>query len=102
MSLKSALNEAKKASIKERDSIKGKRKLSEASKRETRVARIISRYTNRLSRAFVTANDHEKTGILAALTILGQAQTLAQIDPNESRNLLASARRVANVRDDDE
>lgn len=77
-------------------------KVDEATKQETRIARIISRYSNRLAKNFVNADSEARLGISTALSILNQAQMLAIIDPNEARKLLASARLVANIRDDDE
>jgi hypothetical protein len=95
MSLKNAIAAAKR-------NVKKGKPLMEADKTEARVARIISRYTARLGKEFITSKPSDRVGIQAALTVLNQAQILVQTDMNEARNLLAVARRLSNVRDEDE
>lgn len=80
-----------------------KERIEEASDRKTdRMAITIAQYTNKVARIFATAPPNRHDGLMAALVILGQCQTLATINPTQASKLLATAKRVSQIREDEE
>ena len=73
----------------------------ELSKRAISIAKTIGNLASRLGKQFSSAPDNKKQGLMAALLLLNQAQSLVEKDANLARKLLSTARNVAGVKDDE-
>jgi hypothetical protein len=67
--------------------------------RDISIGKSIAGFANRIAKEYISAQESEKQSILAALIILNQAQAVVEIDSNLARKLLATARRTANIKE---